>query len=164
MDEFASREYPIREDMRFQGRFWRWERVAWLILILLAAAGLTGVLGVGPLSWVKASAGPLTVEYERFQRVTRLVKFSFSISEHSASDLRLHLNADFQKNFEISSIQPRPSRSAGGADGIDLIFAGEPGREARIVIWAHSRHYGLSHLTASADGGETANFWVMVYP
>jgi len=164
MDEFASREYPIREDMRFQDRFWRWERAAWLILILLAAVGLSGALGVGPLSWEKASAGPLTVEYERFQRVTRLSKFSFDIAEHSASDLRLHLNAAFQKNFEISSIQPQPSHSAAGADGIDLTFAGEPGREGRIVIWAHSRHYGVSRLTASAGGGEAARFWVMVYP
>jgi hypothetical protein len=164
MDEFASREYPIREDMRFQDRFWRWERAAWFILILLALVGLSGTLGVGPLSWKKASAGPLTVEYERFQRVTRLAKFSFNIADHSASEVRLHLNADFQKNYEISSIQPRPSHSTAGADGIDLTFASEPGREARIVIWAHSRHYGMSHLTASADGGEPATFWVLVYP
>jgi hypothetical protein len=164
MDEFASRKYPIREDMRFQNRFWRWERAAWLILVLLAAVGLSGALGAGPLSWGKASAGPLTVEYERFQRVTRLSKFTFNIAEHSAPDLRLHLNAAFQKNFEISSIQPQPSHSTAETDGIDLTFAGEPGREARIVIWAHSRHYSVSRLTASAGGGEAANFWVMVYP
>jgi len=164
MDEFASREYPIREDMRFQDRLWRRERAAWLVLTLLVAVGLSGALGVGPLSWKKASAGPLTVAYERFQRATRLSKFSFDVAEHGGSDMRLHLNAAFQKNFEISSIQPQPSHSAAGVDGIDLTFAREPGHAAGIVIWAHSRHYGVSHLTASADGGEPANFWVMVYP
>jgi hypothetical protein len=164
MDEFASRDYPVREDMRFQDRFWRWERVAWLILTLIAAVGLSGALGVGPLSWTKASAGPLTVHYERFQRATRLSRFTFEVAQHGAADLRLHLNTTFQKNFEISDIQPRPSQSGAGPDGLDLSFASEPGREARIVIWAHSRRYGVSGLTASADGGEPAQFWVLVYP
>jgi len=164
MDEFASREYPIREDMRFQDRLWRRERAAWLVLILLVAVGLSGALGVGPLSWKKASAGPLTVAYERFQRATRLSKFSFDVAEHGGSDVRLHLNAAFQKNFEISSIQPQPSRSTAEADGIDLTFAGEPRRDARIVIWAHSRHYGLSDITAQAGSEAPVPFWVFVYP
>ena len=58
MDEFASRLYPVREDMRFQRRSWMVERAGWLVLTAIALAALTGVFGNGPLSTARAGAGP----------------------------------------------------------------------------------------------------------
>jgi hypothetical protein len=164
MDEFASRKFPVREDMRFQRRSWMVERAGWMVLVLLALIGLSGAFGIGPLSWQTASGGSLEVEYERFQRITRLARFTFTITGQSGPELRLHLNEAFQKNFEVSNIQPQPSRSTTGADGIDLAFAADDASKGRIVIWAHSRRYGVSDITARLGGGAPLSFWVFVYP
>jgi hypothetical protein len=164
MDEFASRQIPVREDMRFQRRSWIVERVGWSLLILLALIGLSGAFGIGPLSWQTASSGPLSVEYERFQRITRLARFTFNISGQTGPELRLHLSDTFQKNFEVSNIQPRPARSTAGRDGLDLTFATDGASAARIVIWAHSRRYGMSDITARLGSEAPLSFWVLVYP
>jgi hypothetical protein len=164
MDEFASRLYPVREDMRFQRRSWMVERAGWLVLTAIALAALTGVFGNGPLSTARAGAGPLTVVYERFQRATRTTRFEFEIAPGPRSDATLHLGGAFLRQFEIASIQPRPLTSTAGPDGVDLTFAARPNAGRRVVIWTRSRHYGLSRITAAADAGAAAAFWVFVYP
>ncbi len=164
MDEFASRQFPVREDMRFQRRSWIVERLGWSLLVLIALIGLSGALGIGPLSWQKASSGSLSVEYERFQRITRLARFTFDASGQNGPELRLHLSGAFQKDFEVSNIQPQPTRSATGPDGIDLTFATDASNAGRIVIWAHSRRYGVSDITARLGDEAPLPFWVLVYP
>jgi hypothetical protein len=164
MDEFASRQFPIREDMRFQRRSWIVERLGWSLLVLVALVGLSGALGIGPLSWHRASNGSLLVEYERFQRITRLARFTFNASGQTGPELRLHLSDAFQKNFEVSDIQPQPTHSATSPDGIDLIFAAGGANAGRIVIWAHSRHYGVSDITARLGDEAPVSLWILVYP
>lgn len=164
MDEFASRKYPVQEDMGFQRRSWIVERIGWATLVLIALIGLSGALGVGPLSWQRASGGSLSVEYERFQRATRLARFTFDVKGQSGPDVRLRLSEAFQKNFEVADIQPRPTHSAAGPDGVDLSFATNGAGDGRIVVWAHSRHYGVSNISAQLGDETPASFWVFVYP
>lgn len=164
MDEFASREFPVHENMRFQKRSWIVERAGWGLLILIVLVGLTGALGIGPLSWQTASGGSLTVEYERFQRITRLARFTFDAKGQTGPELRLHLSEAFQKNFEVSDIQPQPARSTAGPDGIDLSFATNGASDERVVIWAHSRHYGRSDIAVRLGGEAPLSLWVFVYP
>lgn len=163
MDEFASRHYPVHEDMRFQKRSWLVERVGWIVLTAIAVAGLTGLGGNGPASWAHASAGPLSVSYERFQRATRTAAFVFDLTPAS-NESTLHLDPPFQRNFEYTSIQPAPVRSRIGPNGIDFTFAAAQGGPGRVVIWAQARHYGLSTVKAATDGGASASFWIFVYP
>jgi hypothetical protein len=164
MDEFASRQFPIREDMRFQRRSWIVERIGWSAFVLLALIGLSGLFGTGPLSWQKASGGSLSIEYERFQRATRLARYTYEVKPQTEPELRLHLNGAFQRNFEISKIQPEPVRTAAGPDRMDLVFPASGGDSARVVIWAHPRHYGTSDIAAQIGSEAPVSFWVFVYP
>jgi hypothetical protein len=163
MDEFASRRYPVQENMRFQKRSWFVERLGWAFLAAIAVLGLTGVAGNGPASWAHASAGPLTVSYERFERATRTSAFVFDVTP-AGNEMTLHLGAPFQHDFEFTSIQPTPQRTRTGPDGIDLTFAAAQGASGRVVIWAHARRYGLRTITAAAGPGASASFWVFIYP
>jgi hypothetical protein len=164
MDEFASRHYPVQEDMRFQRRSWAAERTGWILLALIAVAGLTGVFGTGPLSRQQVSAGPLTVHYEQFQRRTRLAPFRFDVTRTPGAEVSLKLDDAFARDFQIASIEPPPIRSATAPDGIALTFAAEPGKAGSIVIWAHSHRYGLTTVTAAVDGSAPASFWIFIYP
>ena len=164
MDEFASRHYPVQENMRFQKRSWIVERLGWLVLLAIAVVGLSGVFGNGPASWAHVSGRTLAVSYERFQRATRTSSFVFDLGPGGSGERKLHLSAPFQRDFEFTSVQPRPLRSQAGDDGIDLTFAAQPGASGRVMIWAHARSYGLSSITASVDGGPSTAFWIFAYP
>jgi hypothetical protein len=164
VDEFTSRHYPVQENMRFQKRSWIVERLGWLVLLAIPAFGLTGVFGSGPVSWTHASGGTLAVSYERFERATRTSSFIFDLGAAAGNERTLHLSAPFQRDFEFTSIQPRPLRDQTGQDGIDLTFAVQSDATDRVVIWARPRSYGLSGITASVDGGPATAFWIFAYP
>ena len=111
MDEFASRDYPVKEHMGFQRRMWVVERTGWTVLAVIALLGLTGLFGSGWLSEATASNTALSVDYERFERATRLAQFTFHFAPGAAGERHLRLNAAFRKNFETSTVQPAPARS-----------------------------------------------------
>ena len=163
MDEFTSRHYPVREDMRFQRRSWIAERAGWIVLAVIALAGLTGIFGTGPLSWQVARSGTLTVHYDRFQRRTRLAAFRFDVAHTTGPELTLTLGGGFARDFDISSIAP-PVHSVARANGLALTFTAQAGASSRIIIWAHSHSYGRATLTAAVGSSAPASFWVFVYP
>jgi hypothetical protein len=162
MDELASRKYPVREDMRFQQRMWLIERLGWLVLAAIVLLALLGLFGTGVLSKQSIGAGSLTVEYDRFERATRLSQFPFHFAPSPNGERRLRLNNAFQRNYEISSIQPPPARSS--ADGLDLTFTAPAGIATDVVIWAHPRAYGTIQIEARADDEAPLTLSVFVYP
>jgi len=162
MDEFASRHYPVKEHMRFQRRMWVVERVGWGVLGLIAVLGLTGLFGSGWLSRGTAAGNGLSIEYERFERATRLSAFAFHFAP-GATERTLHLNRGFQKNYQISRIEPEPTRSQAEPDGFSLTFALPP-EGGSVVLWAHARGYGIQRITARSDRAPPLSFSTMIYP
>lgn len=161
MDEFTSRSYPFQEHMRFQRRSWMVERIGWLALTAISLTALTGLFGTGVLSARTLSAGPLTVSYERFQRVTKLAQFDFRFAD--GGERRLHLNAAFRDGYEIVSIQPQPVRAEAGGDGMTMTFA-VPATGGSVKLWAHPRRSGLSRLQVRTGDETPLAFSVFVYP
>jgi hypothetical protein len=164
MDEYVSRQYPVQEHMAFQRRTWIVQRIGWIVLAGVATAALLGAFGGGPLSRRSAGNSAMTVEYERFQRVTRLVNFEFRLAAAPKGERKLHLGRAFQDNFEITKILPQPLRNAAAKDGLDFTFATSDASPGPIVIWAHPRGYGSVSINAKADDGPPVNFSVFIYP
>ena len=153
MDEFASRKYPIQEHIAFQRRTWVVERIGWVALVVIVLAALLGLFGGGPLSRQTAGSDEMKVQYDRFQRVTKLASFTFLFAPAANAERRLHLNREFQDAFEITGIFPTPLQSAFDDGGLGMTFSTEANKESQIVIWAHPRRYGSINIDARADDG-----------
>jgi hypothetical protein len=166
MDEREDRRHPIEEDMRFQRRSWAVERAGWIGIGLLVGLALTGLFGEGLWSKATASAGDnsLAVEYERFQRITRLVRFEFRIASGQSQETTLRLSRPFQQSYEVTDIQPRPLRSSAGPDASEFVFALPSSGNLVAIIWAFPRRSGIVDLQARGDGGGPLAFRVIVYP
>lgn len=162
MDEFASRQYPVQEQMRFQRRMWAAERVGWAALTAIALLALNGLFGTGWLSKANVEGKDLSIGYERFQRVAKLTEFSFRFAA-GEGERSLHLSTAFQKNYEIVSIQPQPTRSQAGNDGLTFTFATSLAG-GTVSLWAHPRSYGISEIEARSGNAPPLPFSVMVYP
>ncbi|HEU4684777.1 MAG TPA: hypothetical protein VFS39_09785, partial [Nitrospira sp.] len=63
-------DLDIHQDLAFQRRSWRLQRVGWGVLAVIALAGLLGLFGQGPFSRTTAAdpSLPFSVEYDRFAR------------------------------------------------------------------------------------------------
>ena len=165
MTDDHVRTYPVREDMRFQTVTWTVERVAWALLALVPLAAMAGLFSHGPLSnkTAEAANSALSVEYERFQRMTVQARFVVRISSIGTEEVRLRLSPPFQRIYDIQSMQPEPVRSSAGGDGLDLYFRPVKG-ELTAVIWATPREFGNFKLRGESDVSEAVNIPVLVYP
>jgi hypothetical protein len=164
MDELASRQYPVQEHTAFQRRMWIVQRIGWMMLGVISLAALFGLFDYGVLSKRTATGTEMSVEYERFERATRLASFVFHFAASANTERRLHLNRAFQEGFEISSIQPPPLRSSVDADGINLTFAVTPSVVSQIVIWARPHRYSTVGIEARVDDTPPMDLRVFTYP
>jgi len=165
MRENESRNYPVHEDMRFQYASWIVERAAWLLLGLVAFAGMAGLFAHGWLSksTISTNSG-LSLEYERLQRQSALSRFVIHIPAPQHGNAQVRLGSAFQHAFQIEDIQPRPTASSADAAGLDFSFAPSGGKEVVAVIWTRPREFGFMRLQVSASGGAPLAFTIFVYP
>jgi hypothetical protein len=166
MREQTNRTYPIQEDMTFQRRFWIVERVCWALLGLLVCLALLGLFSHGPLSERRIATpdNSVTVRYERFQRITRLARFTMTLPATGENSARLRLGPSFQDTYEITSLQPAPQSSSAGPTGLELTFAAPRAGDLTVAIWAHPHRAGLVAMSVQAADKAPAEFSIFIYP
>jgi hypothetical protein len=122
MDEQTSRHFPIREDMASQRSIWIIQRLGWVLTAIIPVLAVSGIFSNGVFSEQMLERPPLTISYERFQRMTALTRFSAQVTGAGGEEIQLRLSPSFQENYEIGSVEPRPSRSTASTAGLDLTF------------------------------------------
>jgi hypothetical protein len=77
----------ITEDLDFQHRIWKLQRIGWAVMVLLILAAVLGLFGRGILSRavVTDAQGQLSVEYSRFARFQAPVELVVRI-QHAADE------------------------------------------------------------------------------
>lgn len=135
-DEFRSRSHPIEEDIDFQRKVWRFERIGWALLLLLTVATLLGLFSEGLISDRTENAGALHAEYGRFERNGAATRVVLSTRGRAGTGLEFIVGSAFMAAHDIEGIQP-PPREAGTSEGGGL----------RLVIDADASGVATAHLT-----------------
>jgi hypothetical protein len=149
---------PIREDMRFQRRYWLFERIGWTILILIVAAATAGTFAGGPLSAAAGTGAGFDAAYERFAR--RGVDTRMTVILPAGSTLWVQ-GLD---GFDVAAIEPKPAAARSERAGIAYDFTTGGGT---IVATFHlkPRDWGLQRLKVAADpAARPTALDIFVYP
>jgi hypothetical protein len=150
---------------RFQKREWAWQRAGWVALGLLILAGLSGVLGGGPLAEasLRNASGELT--YQRFVRRHADSEWQLTLRGGAvAGRADIAFDAAFASQFKIVAIQPEPaSASLSGGRWIYRFDVAEAG-ESLVVFHVQPQHVGRHEGVVSVNGGEPFAFWQFTYP
>jgi hypothetical protein len=102
----------IRQDLDFQRREWRAQRIGWVVMALIALAALLGLTGNGVLA--RATAGsptdPLRLEYSRFDRLQSPSTLEVEIAGDSVEGQQIELLIDrgYVQGVLIEKIVPEP--------------------------------------------------------
>ena len=105
-----KRSLEIDEDLRFQEKEWRFQRVGLVVLCLFVAASALGVTGMGgPLSRGEAGDrnGPLWVEYQRFVRRSAIATMKVHLRV-APGDVRFWISQDYFAHITVNSMVPEP--------------------------------------------------------
>ncbi len=128
----------LEQDLDFQRRVWRVQRIGWIVMALLVVAGLAGLTGHGPMA--KASAGAaedgLVITYDRLTRYETPARLALHVAPGVAasdSTVAVWINRDFVNAMQIGAVVPTPVEAQAAGDGVIYTFrVADPRRSAVI--------------------------------
>lgn len=159
----------MEEQLGFQRRTWRVQRLAWVALAILLVLGLLG--GFGGAGWLATAEavtpdGALRIEYRRIQRQTQpgLIRID---ALHPPPDgrLELRLGPEFLRGWRVQGMLPLPAASRGEAGGLVLTLAVAGASEApALLLQAEPVRPGIASLAIGAAAGPPARLRMLVWP
>jgi hypothetical protein len=161
-------EIELDEDLAFQQRYWRIQRIGWAVLACLLAAAALGLLGgEGPLSQTTTSSGDLTITYDRFARrnTPTLILVRLSLSTSHPQRLQLAFNAEYVRNMAFQQVTPQPASVEATAGRVTYDFL--TNSESGTVLFhfeAKPRTFGREAASLTIAGFPTIHYWQFVYP
>lgn len=164
--DMRSREHPIREDMTYQLKVWRFERVGWYVLVLVVLMGLMGVFSRGLLSSrdVRSEDGNVRVEYEMFHRNGSTNSMKITLSSTPDSQAELELAGQLLEGFSIETLQPEPLRSRSSSHGIRLWLKTDLDGQATLYITLRGDGLGLYRSEISSPGTNSVKLVQFIFP
>jgi hypothetical protein len=119
-----GKEPEIDQDLAFQQKMWWFQRMGWVMMLLVALAAVAGLFGVGgPLSRQQAGAGPLRLEYQRFVRYEAPAALTVQLAPQGGDTVSFWLGQDFIERFLVEHVIPEPEHVEATPDRVTYTFA-----------------------------------------
>ena len=164
--DLQSRDFPVREDMDYQLKVWRFERCGWYVLVLLVLLGLLGVFSRGVLSSkdVVSENEQLRVEYEMFHRNGASNSMKITVTGLADTAVELEFEGDLLNGFSVESFVPEPSQARSSSEGMRLWVHTDKRGQARLYITLRSDGLGLFQSRVSTPGSEGIALNQFIFP
>lgn len=160
----------ISQDLEFQARSWRVQRVGWMVMLGLAAGGLLGLFGNGVLA--SASTGTaeegVVVKYQRFLRAGGDQQLDFEVTSTAMkadSVMRLWISRDWLSGNQITRIIPQPAGEHVHPDRIVYDFrVGDPASAVTVRFALDAKKFGVRQWRGGVEDGPSLSFRQLAYP
>jgi hypothetical protein len=159
-------DLEIFQDTEFQRRFWRAQRVGWVVLALLVVAGLAGLFGQGALSDARSGSGDLVVEHPRLLRRASPGMFRLHASAAAARGGRLAIALDnaLVHELKLEPIVPEPVEVIAGDSTTVYVFRVDGAASAELLIPFKARTWGRLEGRIAIAGRDATVVSMFVYP
>jgi len=145
----------LSEHRRFQERFWKLERVAWIAFAVVTVSALLGLTGAG---------GPLATA-SRVARWETADELQIALQPRvGAAERTVMLAPEFTKSFQLEDVQPQPSKSSVSDLGQILVFDNPGTQGGQITIHIRAQSVGRKPFTITIDGGTPNALTTYVFP
>lgn len=116
----------VGEDLKFQERWWKFERITWSIFIVILLADVLGAFGGGPLAKAKIDepGTGMNVTYERVERTGTPSMMSVQFGPDAVRDgkVTLFVSDTVVKGLGAQRVIPQPETSSLTGDGVTYTF------------------------------------------
>lgn len=159
----------VAQDLEFQERQWKVERVSWAIMLLIVLLALIGLFGTGPLSSASVADpdGDLSAGYERFVRQDGRSTLTFHVAGNQATgnEIEFWISQDYLDSVDVQSISPQPTEVRAAENRMIFVFAiDDPSTTLQASFRVEPQEMGrLSGEVGVADG-PTVTFSQVSYP
>jgi hypothetical protein len=163
----ARDRLEIDQDLDFQRREWRAERIGWCAFALFVAAALAGLLGPGPLSEASARTpdGRLRADYERFVHYGTQTSLRLRAEPRDARELRVWLADDVLERARIERVEPEPDAVLAAAGRHVYVFAvAAGGGPVDVTFELHPEWIGRLESRLGLEGGPELALAQLAFP
>ena len=146
----VGNEVAVGEDLEFQRRWWKFERLIWIVFATIVVLDLSGAFGRGPLANAqkRTADGTFSMKYERVERFSTpsILTLHFEPSAVRDGQIKLWVSDSVVKALGNQRIIPEPVTSATTDGGIAYAF--NSGTHPNSVEFAlQTADPGLTHFT-----------------
>jgi hypothetical protein len=139
------------EDLRFEHRWRRVQRVGRPILVLGLLAAVLGIFGTGPLASATARApgGTFSVDYDRFLRTTQSTDLQIS-AQDSRGPATVAVAQSYLDTTGLTDVSPQPDSETARGDRVVLTWQGS--LPDQIVLQVAPQTIGVHRATVWVAG------------
>ena len=157
----------VGEDLQFQQRWWKFERIVWGIFVLILLGDISGILGRGPLAKAERASGggALTVKYERVQRenTSSMLTVTPGPGAVRGGKFDLFVSDTLVRQLGMQRVIPQPETSAIGNGGVTYRFAATT-LPMTVGMELKPTAIGGQHFAMAVPGGQRVQAEVFVLP
>ncbi len=155
------------EDLKFQRRWWKFERGVWAFFGLIVLCDLLGLFGRGLLAKAERSTSDQSVEvhYDRIERANTpaILTVRFGPAAIRDGQVRLFVSTSVVKELGAQRVVPQPEASSIGPGGITYTFA-ITGLPATVEFALTPPYPGVHAFVLGVPGAEQVRAKVTVLP
>jgi hypothetical protein len=156
-------------NLSFERRWWRIQRICWLVMSVLLVGAVAGVFGNGPLSRATAhpAGGRVEVHYARLARreTPALLELRLDKQAIASGQVRIRLNRELVHRLRIKDIIPAPVSTEPLADGARFTFPTDPTSDPAVVVFVQDTSTpGIVEGEVTVEGADPVRFRQFVYP
>ncbi len=160
-------ELAVGSDLKFQQRWWKFERIIWTIFTIFIALNIAGLFGRGPLAKarMRAADGSIDVHYERIERHQSPSVLSVQFGPNAIHDgkVQLWVSESLIRTLGNQRIAPQPETSALDRGGILYTFpATTPPVSVEFALQPASS--GTANIALGVPGMRRVSAKVFVMP
>jgi hypothetical protein len=165
-----SDSLEIDQDLAFQRRSWKVQRIVWVLMFLLIVAALLGLLGgSGAFSTttVGHESGPFRIQYQRFGRfeTSSLLRVILTEGNSAEGQVEITVNQEYLDSFEISQVTPPPEIVMAGQQYLTYLFRLRDSQaRGALVFCLKPNRIGLLHGEIGLDQFQRIQFTQLIYP
>jgi hypothetical protein len=133
-------DLEIYQDLRFQEREWKVQRIGWAVMLLIVLLALLGLFGTGPISTGSAESddGAIQAGYERFIRHDGRTTFTLEVDGSQArnGEIQLWVSRDYLDAIQVEQITPQPADTIAAGDRLIYTFLVDDPASALTVTFS----------------------------
>jgi hypothetical protein len=160
-------DIAVGEDLEFQRKWWRFEKIIWPILLLVVLIDLLGGLGRGWLSKTQRSTPDhaFIFDYERIERASTpsIMTLHFGSQATRGGHIVVHVSDSVVQRLGAQRVSPQPAVSALGNGGITYVFPSN-GSPADAQIELQPSFPGLHQFRIQVEGSTPIEGTIAVLP
>ena len=162
-------DIEVDQDLEFQRRDWRAQRIGRIGLMAIVVAGLAGAFGGGPFGQATAQSpdGKLQVAYDRIARHASSQRLAVHISPRASGDsvVDLWIDQEFMHGLIVGEISPQPVQTRAGDQRLIYRFhLADPSRSADVVFQADAHRLWRRRGVIGIVNGDSVQLRQFVLP